>query len=116
MTQPESENQPPAPSLAVVSDAQLSRYITHKNLVETARAMKRRARELRPSISTRLRCGWYELKSGHEASAELTKRTASRDLAVVYADVDPAALLGQRVIFRASPADQQCGPARRDRL
>lgn len=113
-TRPESKNQPPTPSLAAVTDAQLFKYVTYKNLVENARAMKRRARELRPTISTMLRCAWFEVRFGREASAELTRRTASRDLAESYADVDPAALLGERVIFRASPPDQQSEPARRD--
>lgn len=109
MSNPKSENQSPVPSLAAVTDAQLFRYITHKNLIETARAMRRRARDLRPSISTWLRCFWYELSSGREASAELTRRTANRDgrLAEIYADVDPDALLGERVIFRTPSADHQ---------
>jgi len=114
MTQPESEIQPPAPSLAAVTDAQLFRYVTYKNLAETVIAMQRRARELRPTILTMWRCAWFEVRSSHEAAAELTRRTASRGLAEVYADADPAALLGERVILRASPADQQSVPTQRD--
>lgn len=109
MTQLESEAKPSVPNLAAVTDAQLFRYVTHKNLVETARAMKRRARQLRPSLLTLLRCIWYEMRFGREASVELTRRTASREgqLAEIYADVDPAALLGERVIFRTPSADHQ---------
>lgn len=109
MVKPEAENQPPASSLVAVSDAQLFRYVTHKNLVKTADAMKRRARQLRPSAVTLLRCVWYELKAGQEAAAELTRRTAIRDsrIAEAYADTDPNALLGGRVIFRSPSADRE---------
>lgn len=74
MTESKAETQSQAGSLAAVSDAQLFRYVTHKNLVETARVMKRRARQLRPSVSTWLRYVWHERKCGREASAELTRR------------------------------------------
>lgn len=75
MTKPEAENQPPTSRLATITDAQIFRYVAHKNLMETAHALKRRARQLRPSISTWLRCIWYERMFGQEAAAELTRRT-----------------------------------------
>jgi hypothetical protein len=78
MIENKPDDQPPMASLAAVTDSDLFRYATWKNLVQSVAAMHWRAYELRPPLLAWIRCTWYELRTGKEAADELTRRTAAQ--------------------------------------